>query len=325
MSTLACALLLPFLGAFGAAQVQATATDITNVQVTNTADGSVVTDTAPAFLPGWIVRDWIFYVGTPIADLYMPKASGGSGSLRYSLTPDAPAGLTFSANLPRPIHGPTPGRLTGTPTVAQAATRYTYTVTDSDGQSASLNFTIEIVEGEPQPLQVTGFKVNPVPGEPTKLDMSWDAFSGATAYVFRWRADGQQYDVQYDPQYSFGGERAGVVKGSTSFRIEAPDQILVPDTKYFIQLSAQYRINQNNYDYSYPVEASVTMVSLEGDAEPAPIAWLARFGRSVATQAVAALTKRFAAAPDSRDPERPGETRAPDSLEPGWARELLRA
>ena len=74
---------------------------------------------------------------TPIAALTLPAATGGNGTLRYGLSPSAPAGLTFDAAT---------RRLTGTPTGTQDATTYTYTVTDADGDTATLDFTIAIEE-----------------------------------------------------------------------------------------------------------------------------------------------------------------------------------
>ena len=59
-------------------------------------------------------------VGKPV-NLTLPAATGGVGTLHYSLSP-LPAGLTFTSQT---------RILSGTPTTAQAATAATYTVTDS--------------------------------------------------------------------------------------------------------------------------------------------------------------------------------------------------
>ena len=72
-----------------------------------------------------------------IAALTLPAATGGNGTLRYSLSPSPPAGLSFNAAT---------RRLTGTPSGTQDATTYTYTVTDADGDTATLAFTIAIEE-----------------------------------------------------------------------------------------------------------------------------------------------------------------------------------
>ena len=105
---------------------------------TNTADSDADTltftirvvappaDTAPSFGTG-TVPDKGYVKGSAIEALELPEATGGDGTLTYSLTPDLPAGLSFSAAT---------RRITGTPTAAQAATIYTYEVVDSDSNTA---------------------------------------------------------------------------------------------------------------------------------------------------------------------------------------------
>ena len=76
---------------------------------------------------------------TAITPLILPEALGGTIPLSYALTPALPNGLSFDANT---------RRLTGTPTV-EAATAYTYTVTDSTigtAVTASLTFMITVSE-----------------------------------------------------------------------------------------------------------------------------------------------------------------------------------
>ncbi len=76
--------------------------------------------------------------GVGIAALTLPRATGGNGTLRYSLSPAPPAGLSFDD---------APRRLTGVPTAIQDAAAYSYTVTDADGDTATLSFTIAIEDG----------------------------------------------------------------------------------------------------------------------------------------------------------------------------------
>ena len=74
----------------------------------------------------------------PIGTETLPAASGGDGVLTYTISPDLPAGLAFD---------PATRLLSGTPTVLQPATLYSYTATDSDTvgpDSASLAFTIMV-------------------------------------------------------------------------------------------------------------------------------------------------------------------------------------
>ncbi len=73
-------------------------------------------------------------VGLPVT---LPAATGGNGTLNYSLTPSLPTGLEFN---------PATRVISGTPTdIIQTPGRlYTYKVTDSDGDIDSLSFRIEI-------------------------------------------------------------------------------------------------------------------------------------------------------------------------------------
>ena len=108
-----------------------TANDTFTVTVTT---GGGTTDLAPTF-GNAVVADQSYTQNTAIATLTLPRASSGDGTVTYSLSPAAPAGLTFDASV---------RTLTGTPMQAQPATPYTYTATDSDGDSASLTFSITV-------------------------------------------------------------------------------------------------------------------------------------------------------------------------------------
>ena len=109
-----------------------TATDVDNDTASLTFDITVVADLAPR-LGSLAVADQTYRVGTAISRLRMPGASGGNTPRAFSLTPALPAGLTRS------------GRdITGTPTEAVAETEYTWTVTDVDGDTDSITFSITV-------------------------------------------------------------------------------------------------------------------------------------------------------------------------------------
>ena len=72
---------------------------------------------------------------SPIEPMILPMASGGDGNLTYTITPALPAGLTFDAAT---------FTLSGTPTEASAKTTYAYTVTDADGDDATLTFSLTV-------------------------------------------------------------------------------------------------------------------------------------------------------------------------------------
>ena len=73
---------------------------------------------------------------TAMTAFTLPTATGGNGSLTYTISPALPAGLSKDSS----------HQVSGTPTGYQAATTYTWTVTDADGQTAELTFTITIAQ-----------------------------------------------------------------------------------------------------------------------------------------------------------------------------------
>ena len=98
-------------------------------------------DTAPTF--AGTIADQSYTVGEAISPLTLPEASGGDGTLSYSVTPSVP-GLTFTAAT---------RTLSGTPTSA-GSYDMTYQPVDGDNNTAasdaaSLSFTITVQEPEP--------------------------------------------------------------------------------------------------------------------------------------------------------------------------------
>ena len=82
------------------------------------------------------VADQSWPVSTEIARLTLPAATGGDGTLTYTLSPSLPSGLGRSGFI-----------VTGTtPSESVASEDYTWTVRDEDGDEASLRFAIEVVE-----------------------------------------------------------------------------------------------------------------------------------------------------------------------------------
>ena len=90
------------------------------------------------------IPDQSWTEGRAIAELRLPVATGGNGELAYSLTPAVPAGLTLAAAT---------RVLSGTPTRAQAARGYTWTVTDADGDTDTVSFTITVEAAPAQEVQ----------------------------------------------------------------------------------------------------------------------------------------------------------------------------
>ncbi len=114
---------------------------------TNTADTdtdvltftiAIQDNTVPAFAGAGIPVQG-YTVGLDIGAVTLPAATGGNGALRYTISPNLPAGLTLTGNI-----------LSGIPGMEQSATTYTYRASDSDSDTAdtdtaSLTFTITIV------------------------------------------------------------------------------------------------------------------------------------------------------------------------------------
>ena len=77
-----------------------------------------------------------------IAPLALPAATGGNGALTYTLTPVLPEGLTYTP----PGDAAGGGVLAGTPAVPVVPSAWTLAAADADGDTATLTFTIEVVD-----------------------------------------------------------------------------------------------------------------------------------------------------------------------------------
>ena len=84
------------------------------------------------------VRNQTYFAGQAIRTLHLPAASGGSGALTYSLSPEVP-GLTFD---------PDERTLSGIPTSPTPPTTYrmTYEVRDANRRTDEIDFTITVNE-----------------------------------------------------------------------------------------------------------------------------------------------------------------------------------
>ena len=109
---------------------------VTRGTVAGRAAGSGEVDRFPSFRGVSGPGNQTYTVGTAIDALTLPEASGGNGTLAYSLLPNV-AGLTFNAST---------RQLTGTPTTA-GTHAMTYTVTDEDDDTDTLGFTITVNTG----------------------------------------------------------------------------------------------------------------------------------------------------------------------------------
>ena len=93
----------------------------------------------PTFDASATIPDQRWTEGAVIKPLVLPAARGGDGEVRYSLSPAPPLGVAFDDSSQT---------LSGRPMAVSGPAEYTYAATDSTGASASLSFTIEVVEPE---------------------------------------------------------------------------------------------------------------------------------------------------------------------------------
>ena len=102
---------------------------------------TIVANVAPSFGDASVAAQ-AYLRKQEIESLTLPQATGGDEPLTYALTPDLPEGLSFNAET---------RIVAGTPLEATDETTYTLTATDSDGDEATLMFTI-MVTTDPIPI-----------------------------------------------------------------------------------------------------------------------------------------------------------------------------
>lgn len=111
-----------------------------------------------------------YVVHTPVSDV-LPAATGGDGTLTYTVAPGLPAGLSFTAS---------PPTIACTPTEAAVEATYTLTATDANGGRADVGFRLTVAGA---PL-VTAVDIESTPadadkayraGETTEVKVSFDS------------------------------------------------------------------------------------------------------------------------------------------------------
>ena len=102
-----------------------------SVAITVTQDA----DKRPAFATDALIANQTYKRNVEIPTLTLPAATGGDGTLTYSISPELPTGLAFNT---------TDRVITGTPESDLPPTTFTYAATDEDGDTAELTFTITI-------------------------------------------------------------------------------------------------------------------------------------------------------------------------------------
>ena len=111
-------------------------------------NGSTASDTVTLTVAAQVAlnapTDQTYTMGHPIPALTLPAATGGTGTLTYTLT--GPSDAALSVVVPGLTFTATTHVLTGTPTT-QPTTDLTYTVTDQNGSTDSATFSITVADG----------------------------------------------------------------------------------------------------------------------------------------------------------------------------------
>ena len=94
----------------------------------------VIADLIPVFSDTTVAAQ-VYWQHREIEAVTLPQATGGDGTLTYTLAPDLPEGLTFDAET---------RMLSGTPVKAMDAMTYTLTATDGNGDEVHVMFTLEV-------------------------------------------------------------------------------------------------------------------------------------------------------------------------------------
>ena len=105
---------------------------------------TVKDDSAPAFANSASIANRLLRQNVASSSIVLPSATGGNGTLSYSISPALPTGLSFAAST---------RTLSGTPSVLDPYETYTYTVADSDTNTASTD----------EDTLTFGMNVTPVP------------------------------------------------------------------------------------------------------------------------------------------------------------------
>ena len=145
--------------------------------------------------------DQEFTVGE-VVDSRFAWSNSGDGKLKYTLTPELPAGLTYDGDGPDDS-GVDPGEANapsfeGTPVRVTAAKEYTLTVSDTDNVTGpsdedTVRFNIEVVASEEElsaPENLSAERGANM-GE---VDLSWDAIATASNWQVRYKQVGGDYN-----------------------------------------------------------------------------------------------------------------------------------
>ena len=138
-------------GASASAATTVTVMDRAAGEADSAPSDSAPLDSAPSFGDA-VVAEQFWTQDTAIEEFTLPAATGGAGTLAYTLSPALPAGVSRDAGLRVSGSSALPAggsrdagrRVSGTPSEPRARAKYTWTATDGDGRTATLSFHVTV-------------------------------------------------------------------------------------------------------------------------------------------------------------------------------------
>jgi hypothetical protein len=173
-------------------------------------------------------------------------ATGGNGTLSYSISSSLPTGLNFDVNT---------GAITGTPTQLIGTTSFTVTVRDPLNQTASGSFNLSVIRGVP-PALANILDLASFLG--TSWSFSWSETSGSRCQITtNYSVGSQGYPLitgayNSDDTAQLGGNRSGGVNIASAsgrdYRGRASPTFTISNPQY---MTAQFRIRANWWSHSH--------------------------------------------------------------------------
>ena len=180
-----------------------------------------------------------------------PQASGGDAPLTYTLSPALPAGLTFNGTVRPPT-------LSGTPSAPAPSTAYTYTVTDKDGDTAPLSFSLTVVAGSTGSTGGTGGGG----GAGAAGDQHGNTPAAATRVAVGSSIPGQ-INAPIDQDYfAIAVPQAGLLVVETSGSTDTQGSLATPDGQVLAQADSGGA--QQNFQVRQRVAAGDYLVAVSG-------------------------------------------------------------